>query len=640
MIATLPIFCFLLIVFAIHLKAGKYTTLPSWRCSIIKGFVCWGFLVVLNTEILSLFNMLTFIWLLICWVLETIVAACISFYLISKGTPAHLLNLDKLSHFDKLLLGSAAFIALATGLIAIIAPPNTWDSMVYHMARVVHWIQNRNVDFYPTNITRQIQLNPWAEFAIMQFQVLSGGDRLANLVQWASMIGSIIGVSLIAKQLGATKEGQIIATVAAVTVRMGILQASSTQNDYAVSLWIICFIFFATELIIRKGNASAIMAGGSLGLSILTKSTAYLFLTPFIIYYSIYAFRTFPSRMIKPALVIVLMVFVINVGHYMRNISVYRNPVGTFSEVPGFRYRNDTFCVSAFVSNIARNIGLHIGSPSQRVNAISEKIINTLHSGLGIDINDPRTTWPGTSFSIGGPYYHDDAMGSPLHLLLITGCIILVFPTKRGRGLPHLVPYAGALITSFILFCLYLRWNPWHSRLHLPLFILASPLIGVVLSRFLNQILAKLIAVSLILFALPPLFYNVSRPLIGKKNIFNTNRLDQYFTNWPNLEEPYLATARFLKRRNCQRVGIYTSDNSWEYAFWIAMKHGFGKPFRIEHVCVTNASSIKSQMPPFNKFNPRAIVSLRPLDGKELIINGNTYAVKHPSEFIIILMKQ
>jgi len=95
---------------------------------------------------------------------------------------------------------------LVVVLIASLAPPNSWDSMVYHMGRVVHWIENRNVDHYPTNITRQLISAPWAEYAIAQLQILSGGDHFANLVEWFALLGCVVAATDIAGRLGVTRQ--------------------------------------------------------------------------------------------------------------------------------------------------------------------------------------------------------------------------------------------------------------------------------------------------------------------------------------------------------------------------------------------------------------------------------------------------
>ena len=36
--------------------------------------------------------------------------------------------------------------------LALLYPPNNYDSMTYHMARVAHWIQNQSIGHYPTSL--------------------------------------------------------------------------------------------------------------------------------------------------------------------------------------------------------------------------------------------------------------------------------------------------------------------------------------------------------------------------------------------------------------------------------------------------------------------------------------------------------
>jgi hypothetical protein len=57
------------------------------------------------------------------------------------------------SRLEQLMALGVLALGLVTLVTALLAPPNNWDSMTYHMARVAHWKQNRSVDFYPTNIS-------------------------------------------------------------------------------------------------------------------------------------------------------------------------------------------------------------------------------------------------------------------------------------------------------------------------------------------------------------------------------------------------------------------------------------------------------------------------------------------------------
>ena len=260
--------------------------------------------------------------------------------------------------------------------------------MTYHMSRVVHWIQDRSVANYPTHILRQLHQNPWSEFAILHFQVLSGSDRFANLIQWFSMIGTIVGVSLLAKQLGASSRGQILAAVISVTIPMGILQGSSTQNDYVVSFWLVCFIYYAILLKENSKPLYLLATGAGLGLSILTKATAYIYAFPFMAWISLSLIKSRHARGLLQIILIITTAFVINLGHYARNYDLYGSPLGPGQEGDSYKYSNDIFTVSSVTSNVIRNIGLHIGTPFNRVNAFLENGIYQLHRIIGIDPND------------------------------------------------------------------------------------------------------------------------------------------------------------------------------------------------------------------------------------------------------------
>jgi hypothetical protein len=137
-------------------------------------------------------------------------------------------------------LGSILAILIATGLVAWFAPPNTFDSLTYHMSRVAHWAQNRSVGSYPTGIPRQAFMSPGAEVAVLQVYVLGQSDRLVNFVNWFAMAASLVVVSHIAKRMGAGPTGQWFGAVFAAALPMGIAQASSTMTDYVLAYWMLC----------------------------------------------------------------------------------------------------------------------------------------------------------------------------------------------------------------------------------------------------------------------------------------------------------------------------------------------------------------------------------------------------------------
>jgi hypothetical protein len=84
---------------------------------------------------------------------------------------------------EKALLCGLGLLIGIVGLTALLAPPNTWDAMSYHLPKVVLWATNRSVQIFPTADNSQILFTTWAEFAMRHHYLLRGGDRLVNLIE-------------------------------------------------------------------------------------------------------------------------------------------------------------------------------------------------------------------------------------------------------------------------------------------------------------------------------------------------------------------------------------------------------------------------------------------------------------------------
>jgi 4-amino-4-deoxy-L-arabinose transferase-like glycosyltransferase len=164
----------------------------------------------------------------------------------------------------------------------------------------------------------------------MHLQILSGGDRFANFVQWFSMVGSIIGVSLIAKELGASARGQVFSAVFCATIPMGILQGSSTQNDYVVGFWLVCLAYYVLLAVKVKNNQTSLLfIGASLGLAILTKSSAYFYACPFMVWFGLVKLKRLRWKVWKSFFVLSIICFLVNVNHYLRNFYLFGSIIDT-----------------------------------------------------------------------------------------------------------------------------------------------------------------------------------------------------------------------------------------------------------------------------------------------------------------------
>lgn len=640
MLAILPPLCFGLIF--LILNNSKKAAMPAgWRVSFLLAAAIWGAIVTVATELLSALNLITVAWLTGLWGIVGLMCALVLGWkrknIFQQRGAVH----NKFSCFDSILLSSVSFIITAAGITALIAPPNTWDSMTYHMSRVMHWMQNQNVAFYATNNLRQLHQNPWAEFAIMHFQILSSDDRFANSIQWFSMLGSIIGVSLIAEQLGAGLRGQIFASVVTATIPMGILQASSTQNDYVVSFWLVCFVYFLMFLKRQASWMYVFATGAGLGLAFLTKAVAYIYALPFLAWYIAPLLKKPALKCWKPAAIIVVIAVMINAGHYYRNFNLYGNLLGPGTEgsAGSFTYANDVFTPASVFSNVLRNLAVHMSTPISEFNSAAEKAIFMTHRLLDIDAHDPRTTWTGEKFRIPGFIISEDFTGNTIHVVLIGIAGILFFSSKKLRASHFLLSYFIAVSGAFILFSMYLKWQPWHSRLHLPLFVLIAPFIGIAFSHLSNFRGTSIIMLLLVLSSLPFIFYNSTRPLLGKENIFAANRIDQYFRNNPEAKKQYIAAASFIRSQGCYDLGLSIGGDDWEYPFWVLLKKGSQYP-RINHLNVKNLSGFKSPGPSGIDVSPCAIISSQHTQPSEQLFFNKRYQREWSSRPFSIFIKQ
>lgn len=525
----------------------------------------WGVLVVVSTEALGLIGQFRFLYVVAFWV----VASCIAALAVVKGgrvgwRPA------KPRPSPVFVIGALAFavVAAPTLLVALVAPPNTWDSMTYHMARVAHWVYQGSVANYPTDTIRQLYLPPFAEYAVAHFQILTGGDHLANLVQWSCMVGSVIGVSLIALELGSPVRGQYLAAAVAATLPMGILQSASTQNDYVEAFWLVCAVIYALRLRRDASIETGLGLAASIGLAVLTKGTAYVYGVPVLIFAAWWLVRRHGIGAWRHAALMSLVVIAINAGAWGRNISLFGSPLG-----PSQGVANAVFSAPALASNIVRDTSNQLVTPFAIVNSSIQEGIVQIHLALGISPSDPRTTWPGESFHIARFSRNEDTAADPLQLLLLLVATVISFIYWRRRK-DHAV-YMGGLILAFLLFAFVLRWQPWHSRLELPLMVLGAPATAAVLTAVLSPRVTAATAAVLFLFAVPWLDSDSKRPLIGQQSVLTSARNDVYFRARAGQEAAYLQAADRAHSSGCHVVGIEGSEDSGEYGLWVYLGSGY-----------------------------------------------------------------
>lgn len=533
------------------------------------------------TEGLSYALLLTPAAMVFSWVVVA-VFACLVRLRIGRGTGRSVATDNPRRVQGRVFGALIGCVLLILFVLGVVAAPNSWDAMTYHLPRVMHWLQNASVAHYETSCGRQNMFPPLTEFALTHIIGLAGNDRLAHLVQWYALAASALAASLVARELGAGRRGQLIAAVFAVTLPAAILQSTSPKNDVAAGFMLLTACYYACRLN-RAGSAgqryTPLLFAAAVGLGLATKPTLYLYLPPVCVLAGLVHMRRRGLKRTVAVLVVptVLSIVVFNGALWTRNIATY----GAFMGLP--HSTNTTHHPLAVASVALRNLSLHVFSTSIPGNWRVHHAFVLLHQWVGMDIDDPRTTFPFTSFAVNRwPLLHENYAGAPLHLVLIGLAVVLLLRVRRLRGLA--LAHVLCIAAAALLFCTVVRWQPWHVRLHIGLFFACAPLVGLALQRVARPVWGRVVAAALLLTATPYLFFNQARPILGDNSVFVIPRERQYFANQRDQYSRYRAAADAIQDLQARRVGLRFAGDTYEYPLWV-MLHGTSQPApRIEHL--------------------------------------------------------
>lgn len=557
----------------------------------MPALVLVGTVTLILTELLSAFSALRRGPLIACWAVVLLAALAVA---ARRPRPT-----IRFPGPDWVTLGCwtgvTAILAL-TGITAVFSAPNSADAMAYHMPRVVYWAEQSSVRFFPTPYLNQVMLQPLAEYFMLHTYVVSGGDRWINLVQWLASAGCIFGVSAVAAEFGFGPRGRALAALFCATIPAGILASSGAKNDYVLALWLMAAVYFALRYAATLELRDAVFLGLALGLALLTKATAYLY-APWPLL-AILAGRRRPrrlSRLAAGAALALACSVALNVPHYARNHGLSGSIFG-FDSAQGdglFRWTNETFGWKQTVSNLLRNTSEQMGGRSSAWNQRVYREVVELHNRMGIAINDPSTTWRWSFFRPPRNANHEANAPNRWHLALLTLLsLVLVWRALNGRDGERAL-YALSLATAFLAFCACLKWQPYLARLFLPLFVLGSPLAGL-LEEWPTR--RGLVAGALALFLLDSsrlaIVENWTRPLKGPNSVLRRPREEQYFADmnqWGN-RGSYISAVEQLRAARCRTVGIDAHNLQLEYPLQ-ALLRARDSSVVFLHTGVANASA-------------------------------------------------
>jgi hypothetical protein len=583
-----------------------YQYTRSLRLSWIYSMLVWSLSAVVGTELFGCLRLLQVQSVFIWWVMVLFVCIILLSRTHSSIQSLRTVLLNKLSSIiqcisksELLFVGYIIFFCSVTLLIVLTMPPTTWDAMTYHLPRIEHWIQNKSLNFYPTHAERQLFMGPFAEICMLQIRIFTGSHQYAGLIQWFAMASSLVVVTMISKQLGLSLISQIVSAVVMVTIPMGIVQTTSTQTDYVVSFWIVMVAYFT----IAAGNSESWVSffglGSSIGLAMFSKGTAFIFIAPFAIWIG-YRFVFLSKNNRVRYILLLLLILCINLPQWMRNFSLYQNPLGQ-TRYPS--YTVGSFSPFLLASTMIKNVSVHLVTPLVWWNnSVQYGVIFIIERVLGVSVNDSSTQFQTQKYALPDFAFDEGSVGNFIHFILFSLSAILLF-TRHKRN-KNMQMYSVFVLGGFVLSTLLLRWQPWTSRLQLPSFVLASPMIAYMLEYKNNK--TRLFV--LFLLSVTSLFWllnNTSHQFFGRNSVFSLHNDEIEFVQRPEIRASYLSTSAYIMEHQYKMIGLVMNDDAWEYPLWNLLQQNQYKNFRIESVHVENTSNTLSRL-----FIPDAILCI------------------------------
>lgn len=603
--------CLLLVCFAaIFLNLGIWVGNKAGKRDIlIYSVLTLSVITVFITELLSAFNAIGYHFILLSWVIVLVFNLLFLYIkytdaitLVSTLKHRALSIYRSLTKAEKFWLISTSFILLLVFAQGIIYPPNNWDSMTYHLSRITGWISRGSVGHFPTNIFYQVYQSPFAEYVIMHFNILSRNDYFSATVQFCFLLFTLATLTCLIKTLGLPRRYQVLAIIFTALIPEVLLQASSTQNNIVESFFVLTAYYLTLKAIKGTQFKDYFFLGIAVGLALLTKATAYIYLFPILLLFSINIFiRLFKTSDLKYLwypLMVMLIGLAINCRQYQRNYAMDKNLLGAPQAEVGI-YTNAKMGPLLLLSNVIKNAGMQMGMMGITAPAIlSDTVIHKLHTVAGLNINSPDNNFGSAIYQVPtGGANHEDGAPNPFHFLLVViACSIICFSSFKSKQNVRVLQLLLIVFIQVVFFCWYLKWQPWNTRMHVQFFILSVPLFcyAVSINSLFKKIVYTVAMPVILLYAFVLVLHNSSRPylLLNKQRPYITttifdDRYKKYFDNKPPMYPEYQKVNDTIQAAGYKNIGLILGSNDWQYPLF---NNCYSREINPIHLFVKNAT--------------------------------------------------
>lgn len=601
----------------------KKEEIDAW----IKGTIVWCSLLFLHIEVFSCFYMLNKAAVFCFWLAVGIGAVV---YIIKTGKR---IRIGKIASTLYKKAVSNIFFVILFGMISVLAVvtvPYNWDSMTYHMPRVLHWVQNQSVAHYATNIVRQTASPVFHEFICTELYLLTQSrDVLFNLIQCAAFFTNAWIIFEIAKKLGCEEKYCKAGTLLFCAMPIAFGEALTTQNDNLACVFFLIYIYYLLDFLHRKEKiednretcGKCICMAACVGFGYLTKPTVSMGMAFWAVVLLVFCIirKDSVKTIIKLIFAALPVMILLMAPEMIRNIRTFG---AILAPITGARQLVGTLNPKYLFVNGLKNLSFNL--PTIYIPASSEilgKMIYLIAAVSGVDINHESIAEDGKEFMLraGSDYGHDTAVN---FTILLTAIVCFLWCLYRRKAVDkYQKTYTYGTVVSFVCICILIRWEPFVSRYMLPYLALMCPMVAVwaediskncrseVVKRSFMPIICWMAILDLMLL------FSYHGEIVVKQGM---SRPSAYFTTRGSVRDEYLNICSYLKEAETKNIGILLGEDTYEYPIQYMLKHSVE---RIEHVLVGNDTG-KCEDP---SFVPDYIIAEEIFAQEELEVGTHRY---------------
>lgn len=504
--------------------------------------------------------------------------------------------------------------------------PYNWDSMTYHLPRIMQWAQNKSVAHYLTHDVRQLTSPVLAEFVNLQVYILTReADNIFNLLQCFSFITNAILIFHITKKLRVSKAYCWLSMLLFVSMPIAFGEALSTQVDHFSTIFLLIFVYFILDLMEnthrllwnKENILYVIVLSLCIGLGYLAKPSVMFGMVFFAVWLLVVSIRR--KDALKDVIYLIMLASIIIVvviaPEILRNIKTFHaisDPIAGAKQLVGTL--NPLYLVVNGLKNFTMNL------PNVYVNFadLAEHGVYWIAYILGVNIHDYAIAENGTEFYLHLPetYDHDMAINPIVVIFAMIAVLYLLLRKIRREEYDISDKFSLVAMGTFLFFCIVLRWEPFVTRYMLSYMALLCPVVAIWLGKFKDLYKAAFIAGMISLMCMVELtnLFAYHGNIASKQ----TGDISDYFVVNGRYIEDYKMIEESLDEIDADSVGLYLAMAAmYEYPIWTMVENDV----RIEPILVEN-TTVKYED---DSFLPEVIIVMHKDESKVVNYKGHSY---------------